>query len=129
MLRVWPAGIHGCDSVWLLIFPRRRRGPKPRPRNLTRRGRSESSSDNNRVPRATSSRDSSREKLTELWGQPVVVENQAGASGTIGAELAAKAPADGYTLLMASHSNLVLARAPAPICGTTRYWISRRSGG
>jgi len=51
------------------------------------------------------------EKLTELWGQSVVVENQAGASGTIGAELAAKAPADGYTLLLASHSNLVLAKA------------------
>ena len=50
------------------------------------------------------------EKLTELWGQPVVVENRAGASGTIGAELAAKAPADGYTLLLASHSNLVLAK-------------------
>ena len=50
------------------------------------------------------------DKLTELWGQPVVVENRAGASGTIGAELAARAPADGYTLLLASHSNLVLAK-------------------
>ncbi len=51
------------------------------------------------------------EKLADLWKEPVVVENQPGASGTIGAELVAKAPADGYTLLMASHSNLVLAKA------------------
>jgi len=50
------------------------------------------------------------EKLTELWAQPVVVENHAGASGTIGAEIAAKAPPDGYTLLLASHSNLILAK-------------------
>ena len=51
------------------------------------------------------------EKLAELWGQSVVVDNQAGASGMIGAELVAKAPADGYTLLVGSHSNLVLAKA------------------
>ena len=50
------------------------------------------------------------QKLTELWKQAVVVENQAGASGTIGAELVSKAPADGYTLLMASHSNMVFAK-------------------
>jgi tripartite-type tricarboxylate transporter receptor subunit TctC len=50
------------------------------------------------------------EKLTGLWTQSVVVENQPGASGTIGAELASKAPANGYTLLVASHSNLVLAK-------------------
>lgn len=37
--------------------------------------------------------------LTERWGQPVVVENLAGASGTIGAARVAKSPADGYTLL------------------------------
>jgi len=39
------------------------------------------------------------DKLTQLWGQSVVVENIAGASGTIGAAKVAKAPADGYTLL------------------------------
>jgi tripartite-type tricarboxylate transporter receptor subunit TctC len=36
--------------------------------------------------------------ISELWGQPVIVDNRAGASGTIAIELAAKSPADGYTL-------------------------------
>ena len=40
------------------------------------------------------------QKLTEWWGQPVTVENRAGATGTIGADVVAKSPADGYTLLM-----------------------------
>jgi tripartite-type tricarboxylate transporter receptor subunit TctC len=39
-------------------------------------------------------------KLTEAWSQPVVVDNRAGAGGNIGADLVAKSPADGYTLLM-----------------------------
>jgi tripartite-type tricarboxylate transporter receptor subunit TctC len=38
------------------------------------------------------------QKLTEVWGQNVVVENRPGAGGNIGAAAAAKAPADGYTL-------------------------------
>jgi tripartite-type tricarboxylate transporter receptor subunit TctC len=44
------------------------------------------------------------QKLSELWGQPVVIENRAGAGGNIGADLVAKSPPDGYTLLMASGS-------------------------
>jgi tripartite-type tricarboxylate transporter receptor subunit TctC len=38
--------------------------------------------------------------LSEKWGQPVIVENRAGAGGTVGTDLVAKAPADGYTLLV-----------------------------
>lgn len=44
------------------------------------------------------------QKLSTVWGQPVVIENRAGAGGNVGADLVAKAPADGYTLLMASGS-------------------------
>ena len=47
------------------------------------------------------------QRLTEAWGQPVVVDNRAGANGTIGVEIAAKAPPDGYTLTMISASHSV----------------------
>jgi tripartite-type tricarboxylate transporter receptor subunit TctC len=39
-------------------------------------------------------------ELQKMWGQPVVIENRGGAGGNIGADVVAKAPADGYTLLM-----------------------------
>ncbi len=40
------------------------------------------------------------QKLTDAWGQPVIIDNRPGANGNIGTEYAAKATADGYTLLM-----------------------------
>ncbi|HEY9447831.1 MAG TPA: tripartite tricarboxylate transporter substrate-binding protein, partial [Burkholderiales bacterium] len=46
-------------------------------------------------------------KLTEALGQAVVSDNRAGANGTIGADLAAKAPPDGYTISMISSSHSV----------------------
>jgi tripartite-type tricarboxylate transporter receptor subunit TctC len=42
------------------------------------------------------------QKLSEMWGQPVVIDNRPGAGGTIGASVVAKSPPDGYTLLVHS---------------------------
>jgi tripartite-type tricarboxylate transporter receptor subunit TctC len=47
------------------------------------------------------------QKLSETWGQQVVVDNRPGAGGIIGAEIAAKALPDGYTLVMVSSSHTV----------------------
>ncbi len=49
------------------------------------------------------------QKLSELWGQPVVVENRGGAGGTIGVDQVAKAPPDGYTIVMGGSSTLAVA--------------------
>ena len=40
------------------------------------------------------------QRLSEAWGQPVVIENKPGAGGNVGVELVAKAPPDGYTIVM-----------------------------
>ena len=49
------------------------------------------------------------QKLTEAWGQNVVVDNRPGGGGMIGGALAAKSPADGYTLYLAGVSTLAIA--------------------
>src|SRR5580765_37195 len=54
------------------------------------------------------------QKLAELWGQQVVVDNRVGANGTIGTEAAAKAPADGYTLVLANDAGLATSPALYP---------------
>lgn len=54
------------------------------------------------------------QKLTERWGQPVVVENRPGAGGVIGTEAAAKSPADGYTVIMGNAGSHAINQALYP---------------
>jgi tripartite-type tricarboxylate transporter receptor subunit TctC len=46
-------------------------------------------------------------RMSEAWGQPVVIDNRPGAAGNIGADLAAKAPPDGYTITVTSMSTAI----------------------
>jgi len=48
------------------------------------------------------------QRMSEDWGQPVLIENRSGADGVIGAQLAAKASPDGYTLLAAMDTAMVM---------------------
>src|SRR5665647_2255519 len=47
------------------------------------------------------------QKLSEMWNQPVYVDNRAGAGGTIGAGVVAKSPPDGLTLMVHSSAQAV----------------------
>ncbi len=51
------------------------------------------------------------QKMTESWGQPVVIDNKPGSSGNLGADLVAKAAPDGYTLVLMDVGNLVISPA------------------
>jgi tripartite-type tricarboxylate transporter receptor subunit TctC len=47
------------------------------------------------------------QKLSETLGQPIIIDNRGGAGGTIGTDIAAKAPSDGYTLILVSGSHAI----------------------
>ena len=59
------------------------------------------------------SRDIGR-KISDAFGQPVIVDNRPGAAGTIGSDVAAKAPADGYTVVMGSSPTHAIAPSLYP---------------
>jgi tripartite-type tricarboxylate transporter receptor subunit TctC len=48
------------------------------------------------------------QQLSAKWGQPVVIENRAGAGGLIGVDAAIRSPADGYTILMSTNGEVVI---------------------
>ena len=48
------------------------------------------------------------DRLSQIWGQPVVIENVSGAGGNIGGDRVAKAAPDGYTLLMATNAQVAI---------------------
>jgi tripartite-type tricarboxylate transporter receptor subunit TctC len=54
------------------------------------------------------------QKMSESWKTPVVIENRGGAAGAIGAEMTAKAPPDGYTLLLATAGQIVINQSLNP---------------
>jgi tripartite-type tricarboxylate transporter receptor subunit TctC len=53
-------------------------------------------------------------KVTEAWGQPVVIENKTGANGNVGADFVAKSTPDGYTLLLTDVGGLVISASVYP---------------
>ena len=74
------------------------------------------------------------QKLAEAWKQPVIVDNRPGAGGTVAAAMAARAPADGYTLLSVSSAHAAAAAiypklpydtlndlAPVALTGSSKY--------
>ena len=53
-------------------------------------------------------------KVSEAWGQPVVIENKTGANGNVGADFVAKSSPDGYTLLLTDVGGLVISASVYP---------------
>src|SRR6478735_5932407 len=65
------------------------------------------------------------QKMNETWGQPVIVDNRTGAAGSLGADVAAKAPPDGYSccsvpLARTQSTPRFIARCPTRCARTSR---------
>jgi len=67
------------------------------------------------------------EKLTQIWKQQVIVENRAGAQGNVGTAYGAKAPPDGYTLVLAHQGAFTVNPHIYKDTGLIRSKISFRS--
>ena len=96
-------------------------------RRAIRPSRSASSCRSRPAAPPTCSRARSSQKMGEKLGTTLVIDNKPGAGGAIGSDLAAKAPPDGYTLLLATTSTHSIGPAITPSCPTTRCATSRRS--
>jgi tripartite-type tricarboxylate transporter receptor subunit TctC len=60
------------------------------------------------------------QRLSEDWGQPVVIENRAGGNTAIGAQAAARSAPDGYTLFAPMDTTMVINHWSRPICRAIR---------
>jgi tripartite-type tricarboxylate transporter receptor subunit TctC len=67
------------------------------------------------------------QKMSEDWGQPVVIENRAGGNTAIGAQAAARSLPDGYTLFAPMDTTMVMNPLSCPTCPTIRSGTLRRS--
>ncbi len=68
------------------------------------------------------------QKLTEAWGQQVVVENRPGAGGNVGADAVAKSPADGYAVVMGALSTHAVNPSLTSTVSATRSPITSDTG-
>jgi tripartite-type tricarboxylate transporter receptor subunit TctC len=64
--------------------------------------------------------------LSERWGQPIIVENHAGAAGVLGTDVVAKSAADGYTLLVTYAGSQAVNPSLYPTCRSIRSRIFSR---
>ena len=89
-----------------LVCRARAASPPPSPSPI-RPSRSASSCRSRPAARSICSRASSAQKLQESLGQPVIIENRAGAGGNTGADVVAKSPPDGYTILQNTNGQAI----------------------